>query len=236
MPTPNYGIDAPRVIRNLFIAGMILVFVSFAQHFRILFINVLPIARITGIILIAEALLMLLYSKVGKFYHRDRMLNMLQWKGSETVLDVGTGAGLLMNGAAKRLTTGKSIGIDIWSARDLSANTAQRALDNAAAEGVTDKVEVRSQDICNTSFSDGAFDVILSNLCLHNIEDKQLRQKACAEIARTLKPGGTALISDFKYTGEYADECKKLGLKVEKIRASFLTTFPPLAVVKAVKV
>jgi arsenite methyltransferase len=37
----------------------------------------------------------------------------------ENVLDVGTGQGLLMNGAAKHLTTGKSIGIDIWISKDL---------------------------------------------------------------------------------------------------------------------
>ena len=43
---------------------------------------------------------------------------MIPWRGNETVLDVGTGRGLLMIGAARRLTTGISVGIDIWSAKD----------------------------------------------------------------------------------------------------------------------
>ena len=50
-----------------------------------------------------------------------------------------------------------------------------------------------------------------------------------------LKPGGVALISDYKRTGEYADEFRKAGLIVEKKRGSLITTFPPLTVVIARK-
>jgi len=65
------------------------------------------------------------------------------------VLDIGTGQGLLMNGSAKYLTTGKSIGIDIWSSKDLSNNTRQKALENAVLEGVIDKIEIINQDAIN---------------------------------------------------------------------------------------
>jgi len=34
--------------------------------------------------------------------------SLVSWQGNETVLDVGTGRGLLMIGAAKKLTTGKA--------------------------------------------------------------------------------------------------------------------------------
>jgi cyclopropane fatty-acyl-phospholipid synthase-like methyltransferase len=43
-------------------------------------------------------------------------------RGDETVLDVGYGRGLHLIGAAKRLTTGKAPGVDIWQAEDLSGN------------------------------------------------------------------------------------------------------------------
>ena len=33
---------------------------------------------------------MLLYSLVGKYRHRDRILAKVQWTGTENVLDVGT--------------------------------------------------------------------------------------------------------------------------------------------------
>ena len=50
-----------------------------------------------------------------------------------------------------------------------------------------------------------------------------------------LKPGGIALISDYKRTGEYANEFRSSGLIVEKKRGSLITTFPPLTVVIARK-
>jgi cyclopropane fatty-acyl-phospholipid synthase-like methyltransferase len=44
------------------------------------------------------------------------------WKGDEAVRDVGCGHGLMLVGAARRLTTGKATGIDIWQAEDLTGN------------------------------------------------------------------------------------------------------------------
>ncbi len=100
----NYGIDAYGAIRNLFIFGAI------ALILPIIF----PIVRIgnlsiditwliwTAFFLFFGGSLVLMYSLSGKFKHRDRMLNMISWKGDEHVLDIGTGKGLLMIGAAKK--------------------------------------------------------------------------------------------------------------------------------------
>ena len=179
-------------------------------------------------------LLMLAYAKWGKFRHRDRMLSMISWRGDEQVLDVGTGRCLLLIGAARRLSTGKGIGIDVWSARDLSGNSLERTQANIELEGVKDKVELRSDDARKLSFSDASFDVVLSNLCIHNIPDKQGRAQACREIARVLKPGGTALISDFVLTGFYKKVFDRAGLKTSRTPFNFLT-YPPLRVVRAEK-
>ena len=149
--------------------------------------------------------LMVAYVKVGKFSHRNRMLNMLSWSGYELVLDIGTGHGLLMIGAAKRLIDGKSFGIDIWNPEDLSDNTYDAAMENAKLEGVEERVEIIRAMPARFHFLDNSFDYIVSNLCLHNIPDQQnKRAAACREIMRVLKPGGTALISDFMYTKEYS--------------------------------
>src|SRR5262249_54722402 len=144
------------------------------------------------------------YSKVGKFRHRDRMLAKIAWRGDEQVLDVGTGRGLLLIGAAKKSARGKATGIDIWSAKDLSANAMEATLANAVLEGVRDRVELKTEDASRMTFADSTFDVVVSNLCIHNIEDPKGRDNACREIARVLKPGGIAVISDFKNTGAYA--------------------------------
>jgi len=185
--------------------------------------------------LIAEGLLFLLYVKVGKFRHRDFMLSLHNWRGNENVLDVGCGRGLLLAGAAKRIAavsgTGHATGIDVWSNVDMGGNSAAATQHNLDLEGVSSICTLVSQPAQEMPFPDESFDVILSNLCLHNIYDGPTRRKALHQIVRVLKPGGIALISDYKRTGEYAEEFQAARLIVEKKRGSLITTFPPLTVV-----
>ena len=79
------------------------------------------------------------------------------------------------------------------------------------------------------------FDVILSNLCLHNIYDRETRRRAVEQIVRVLKPGGVAILSDYKLTGEYAAQLQNAGLLVERRWGNPLYTFPPLRIVVARK-
>lgn len=238
MAAADYGVDAPGVIRNLALIGVAALLLSFfvsAVPVGELDYNLTPMFISIGVVCIAEALLMLLYAKWGKFRHRDRMLTMFHWRGNERVLDVGTGRGLMMIGAAKKLSSGNAVGIDIWNESDLSGNVLVNTLANIEAEGVKHNTEVRNEDACSMSFADESFDVVLSNLCLHNISSKEGRVQACREIARVLKPGGTALISDFKNTAEYEETFRAAGLETIRSGANWFTTFPPLRIVKAVK-
>ena len=235
---PDYGIDAPGVIRNLILSGIaVLLLGRFVPSLTIGPVTFI-LGRMTispGISLILAGLLMIAYAKMGKFRHRDRMLKMVNWKGNETVLDVGTGRGLLMIGAAKQLSSGKSVGIDIWSKKDLSGNSMEKTLHNAEIEGVRDRVDVQNGDATAMNFADGAFDVVLSNLCIHNIPTRDGRDRACREIVRVLKPGGRAVISDFIHTGDYVKAFRSVGAVATRSGMDLLFTFPPLRIVEVQK-
>ena len=143
-----------------------------------------------GVVLLSLAGAQILFSKVGKFRERDRLLDSIPWRGDETVLDVGCGRGLLLVGVAKRLRTGRAVGVDIWQSKDQSGNHPEATYKNAQVEGVANRVEVKNGDARQLPFKDGTFDVVVSSLVLHNIRDASERKKAVQEIARVLKGGG----------------------------------------------
>jgi arsenite methyltransferase len=237
---PDYGVDAPYVLRNLFLFGVpCLLFGIFGPreiHLgRITFLP-RPMFFWTGTLLVLEGFLFLLYVKVGKFHHRDRMLALYKWRGNEQVLDVGCGRGLLLAGAAKLLSSGgRATGIDIWSNVDMGGNSEAATLHNLELEGISDRCTLLGAPAQEMPFPDGSFDVIVSNLCLHNIYDRETRRSALQQVVRVLKPGGVAILSDYKLTGEYAEQLQKAGLMVERRWGNPLSTFPPLRIVVANK-
>jgi SAM-dependent methyltransferase len=240
---PDYGIDAPAVLRNLFLFGGLCLlaglFLPSVVHLGPVALNTRPSFLWPAFFLLAEAFLYLLYVKVGKFRHRDRMLAIHEWQGGESVLDVGCGRGLLLAGAAKRIRglngTGRATGIDIWSNADMGGNSEAATQKNLEIEDVGQLCSLLSVPAQEMPFADASFDVVVSNLCLHNIYDKDTRKLALQQIVRVLKPGGVAIISDYKKTGEYADAFGFMGLEVRNDRGGFLATFPPLTIVVAKK-
>ncbi len=234
----NYGIDAPGIMRNLIVFGALTIVTGFAipllsDNTILKYLSYLIV--LIGAVFFILGIAMFAYGLKGKYRTRDLMLSKIKWTGNENVLDIGTGQGLLMIGAAKHLTTGKSIGIDIWSSKDLSENSIFKTLANAELEGVQDKIEIRNEDARNLSFADNSFDVVLSLLCIHNIEPKEDQKKACFEIARVLKPNGIALIGDYIPTTAYAKVFAKAGLKVKSTKPYFTTALALMWIVEAIK-
>jgi arsenite methyltransferase len=93
--------------------------------------------------------------------------------------------------------------------------------------GVSARVEVRNDDATALTFPDASFDVILSNLCIHNIPTRAGRDRVCREIVRVLKPGGRAIISDFKNTADYLTAFRSERATASRGAPDFFHTFPP---------
>lgn len=213
----DYGLDAPLIVRREFSraawllgTGLVLYYINHsvypgpADH---LFLALGGLA----LVCLLHGALMVWSSKVAKPKLRDRLIESLDLKGDEKVLDVGCGRGLLLIGVAKKLKSGKATGIDVWRAEDLSGNSADAAKANAKAEGVADKVRIETGDARKMVYPDANYDVVVSSLAIHNISDRDERAQAVREMWRVLKPGGRLLIFDILRTGEYAKVLREAG-------------------------
>jgi arsenite methyltransferase len=237
----NYGIDAPGLVRNFAFAGVtsfvlgIYFYYAFGADRPALATTVVIVGIVWGFLGLGFAGLMVRSSKVGKLKERDRILDTIPWRGDETVLDAGCGRGLLLIGAAKRLSTGTAIGVEIWRKADQSGNNPEVTLKNARVEGVEGRVEIRDGDLRDLPFKDRSFDVVLSGLALHNIHEREEREGTLRELTRVLKPGGRLTIVDISDTDGYARVLREGGM--EDVRRSGLrfNIFPPVREVSAKK-
>jgi arsenite methyltransferase len=218
MNSPDYGFDAPGTVRGLLAAGAISLLLLLLSLFG--FWPVKPWGiLLMGLLLFCAAdllalgFLVLHASRIGKLYERERLLDLIPWNGCEHVLDVGCGHGSMLVGAAKRLSTGKAIGIDLWHSEDQADNRPDVPLGNAQLEGVADRVAVQTADMRHLPFADGSFDVVLSHWAVHNLRDAKQRRQALAEMARVLKPGGYIVLGDIERRAEYAANFAALGLR-----------------------
>jgi SAM-dependent methyltransferase len=104
-----------------------------------------------------------------------------------TVVDIGSGAGTDLLLAARHVgPSGRAIGVDMTEAMR------QRASAGAALCGLR-SVEVRAGDATSLPVDTASVDVVISNGVLNLVPEKE---RAVAEIARILKPGGRVQIGD----------------------------------------
>jgi arsenite methyltransferase len=237
---PDYGIDAPGVVRNLFLASFTGLTAFFTTYFGLwsgvaVNIDLANTGLYAGIGCGLMGFWMIYDSMIGKLKERERLLDLVALTGGEQILDVGCGGGLLLVGAAKRLSSGRAVGLDLWSAEDLTGKKPEVTVENARREGVAQRVKVQTGDMREMPFKDGTFDVVVSNVAIHNIYDREGRAKAVGEIARVLKPGGRLMIHDIRHVKEYAVELSRVGFTEVKHHGSplmqgflFLVTFSSL--------
>lgn len=122
-----------------------------------------------------------------RFYEQvfDYMLQVLSPAPGATILDVGCGPCAHSVRLARR-------GLRV-QAVDFSESALEMAAENVRAQGLEDKIKLGRESLLGLSFPDGSFDYVLCWGVLMHIPDVE---RAVAELARVLKPGGQLVISE----------------------------------------
>jgi ubiquinone/menaquinone biosynthesis C-methylase UbiE len=124
-----------------------------------------------------------------------------------SVLDIGSGNGVLAVRLALQNPDAKVTGMDYWG-RDweYSKGVCEQ---NARKAGVQDRLSFQRGDAASLDFANETFDGAISNLTFHEVQSVLDKRKVLAEALRVIKPGGVFSFVD------YFDESKYYGSESE---------------------
>ena len=107
-------------------------------------------------------------------------------RGGE-ILDVGTGTARIPISLAEAEGGANILGID------LARHMLERARQNVAEAGLSERIKLQNLDAKGVPYPDGQFEAVISNSIVHHIPDPS---PALAEMVRLVAPGGCLFVRD----------------------------------------
>lgn len=140
---------------------------------------------------------------------RHAILAHAEVRQASRVLDVGAGTGLLALPVAERTPHVTAI--------DISAAMCERLRERARQAGAR-TLRVLEASATDLPFEDEAFDIVLSNYCLHELDEHD-KLRALSEMHRVLVAGGRLVIGDMMFSLSLAGSARDRALIWSKVRA-----------------
>ena len=161
---------------------------------------------VAGRIFFVEGILMFWSSRYGKLHERDRLLDRLNLRGDEAVLDVGPGPGLLLIG--RRTPAARARCRDHrWSQQIRPATAAPRCWRTPSSKASPTALRsrwryapdaFRRRELRRGRREPGHPQIF---------DDRDGREQAIHEIVRVLEPGGKVALLDFQHVGDTPMRC-----------------------------
>jgi len=125
---------------------------------------------------------------------RGLVMKHVDWDGEGRAIDIGCGNGALAISVAKKYPGSHVTGIDYWGTQwDYAKELCTK---NAEIEGVADRMAFQKASAVALPFPDGYFDLAVSNLVFHEVQDAKDKRDVIKEALRVIKKGGKFVFQD----------------------------------------
>jgi len=125
---------------------------------------------------------------------RGLVMKHVDWDGEGRAIDIGCGNGALAISLAKKYLGAYVTGIDYWGTQwDYAKELCTK---NAEIERVADRLAFQKASAVALPFPDEYFDLAVSNLVFHEVQDAKDKRDLIKEALRVVKKGGKFVFQD----------------------------------------